>query len=464
MKRPAGRLLAFLLSLTLSTFATAQEDVAIAQQAAMLTEPAVHVELSLEEAIERALASNEEVLLAAADERLAAGRLAEVRSALRPDLGFDLDYTRNIEQPVFFLRQGGEVQEIQVGSDNEYDLALTLSQPLFDARLFSAARAAELARQAAAAGVSDRRTAVALVTRLAYYDVLLAAEQTEVQRQALAQAGDRLAQVEELFGAGTAAEFDVLTAEVEVENIRPDLIEAENSLRLGLERLKRIVGLPPAAELEVTSGFVEVAPEPSLDEALAAAFAHRDDLAALELAVAAQEQRVERERRSNLPRVDLSTEVRRQASTDQTLPDDLVQSSNAQVQVSVPFFQGGSRKARVAQEEAVLDAARLRLEQRVDDVRLEVQQSLLALRAARQSIDATRSNVHRAERALDIARVRFTNGLSTQLELSEAELAVTRARSNYAAARYAYSAAWAGLQAALGEAGRYDPSPTPEPE
>lgn len=413
----------------------------------------VEVELTLEEAIRRALETNETVLLAEAERRRSDGQTSEATAALWPDLSFDLDYTRNIEQPVFFLRQGGRVQEIQVGSDNEYDLALSLSQPLYDARLLPARRAAQRLQQAAAAGVVDSRTVVALVTRLTYYDVLLARADVEVQRQALAQADDRLSQVREFFSAGTAAEFDVLTAEVEVDNIRPDLIEAEGRLELSKERLKRVVGLPPSAALTATSDFTGLAPPPSLAAALETAYAHRADLRALEMEMAAQEERVAIEERSWFPQLDLVSEVRRQASTDDTIPDDLVQSSNAQLRLTFPFFQGGARRARVAQEEAILDSTRLRVRQLTEDIRVEVQQLLVSLRTARQAIDASQSNVHRAERALEIAQVRFSNGLSTQVELNDAELAVTRARSNYAASRYAYSVAWAELQAALGGAG-----------
>lgn len=413
----------------------------------------VRIDLTLDDAIRRALENNETVLLAEAEERRSAGLTEEATAALWPDLSFDVNYTRNIEQPVFFLNQGGQVQEIQVGSANEYDLSLSLSQPLYDARLLPAKRAAESLREAATAGVVHSRTAVALATRLAYYDVLLAKADVEVQQQALAQAEDRLSQVREFFSAGTAAEFDVLTAEVEVDNIRPDLIEAEGRLDLSVERLKRIVGLPAAAQVTVRSDFTTVTPTPSLAEALESAYAERADLRALELEMAAQEERVAIEQRSWMPQLDLVSEVRRQASTDDALPDDLVQSSNARLEVTVPFFQGGARKARVAQEQALLDSTRLRVQELSEDIRVEVQQVLVSLRTARQSIDASESNVHRAERALEIAQVRFSNGLSTQVELNDAELAVTRARSNYAAARYAYSVARARYEAALGGVG-----------
>ena len=406
--------------------------------------------LSLEDAVDRALSTHEAVLLAVAQADLAEAVLRQVRSAAMPRLDAEATYTRNLERPVFFLEQDGQVREIAVGSDNEHDAVLTLEQPLFDFRLPPALRAARLARAAAEAGIADSRTAVALLARQAYYEALLARELVGVRGRAIVQAEDRLRQVGDFFEAGTAAEFDVLTARVEVDNLRPALIEAENRLRLARERLKRIVGVPFATEIELTGDFAPPSPLPPLEAAVAEALERRGDLAAQRLAVEAQEQRVERDRRTAFPQLDLTAEYRGQASTEDVVPDELVPSSNAQIRVTVPIYGGGEREAVVAQQKALLDTERLLLRRLEDDARLEVQEALLALRAAEESLQATAATVERAERALDIARVRFANGLSTQLELDDAELAVTEARSNVAAARYDYSVARARLAAAMG--------------
>jgi len=84
-------------------------------------------------------------------------------------------------------------------------------------------------------------------------------------------------------------------------------------------------------------------------------------------------------------------------------------------------------------------------------VRLQVQQAYQAQQAALQRIEASQANVHRAEKALEIAETRFKNGLSTQVELNDAELAVTRARTNRAQALHDYGVARANLLAAVGE-------------
>ena len=84
-------------------------------------------------------------------------------------------------------------------------------------------------------------------------------------------------------------------------------------------------------------------------------------------------------------------------------------------------------------------------------LRLEVEQAYRTVRAAREWVVASRDTVARAEKALEIAQLRYRNGLSTQLELDDAELAVTEARTNLARSLHAYATAQAELQAATGE-------------
>lgn len=448
--------------------------------------------LSLAEAVERAVDRNEDVLIAEAEEAGTEGLVREVSAGALPELRAGGVYTRNVERPVFFLDSPEGLQRIEVGSDNEVDLSANLTQALWDPSLRPAIRAARLARGAASAGTERTRTAVALAARLAYFDALLARDLVRVQEQAQEQARTRLEQVRAFHDAGTAADFDLLTAEVELANLRPPLIEARNGLDLALNRLKRVVGLPLEREVELTDGFLspeggetasgeteaggdrtdgDETPQaeggaagdrgsaaggapvsPDLRVAWARASRGRSDLARQRFLVELREEDVEAERRSFLPTLDLTADYLRRASTDD-FPggDDFVDSLAAGLVVSVDLFDGGERRGRVAQARASLEQERQRLARLEEEVRLEVEQADLALRAARESVEASRGTVALAERALEIAQVRFKNGLSTQVELDDAELAVTEARTNLARALHAYSTARAALQAALGE-------------
>lgn len=409
--------------------------------------------LSVQQAVDRAVRFNEQVLISQAEKARTAGIVREVRAQSLPDVNATFGYTRNIQRPVLFFNSAQGVQQISIGSPNEYSFGVDVSQPLLDFSLGPARAAAKLSREATTADVERARTTVALQARTNYYDVLLNDQLALVQEKALQQARDRLDQVKQFYQAGTAAEFDLLTAQVEVDNIRPLLIAARNRLALSRNQLKRTLGLPLERHVALTDSFPEPADTIPLHAAIDTAMHKRADLASQELTVDLQQKGLQVEEHGDLPKLTLDASVLRRASSDQFLPGegDFTQSASAGITMKLPLFDGRARAGRVQQAKATVDREQFRLRALREDARLQVQQATQAVQAALEQIAASRSNVQRAERALQIAQARFRNGLSTQVELNDAELAVTQARTNAAQASYAYAVARAQLMASMGE-------------
>ncbi len=409
--------------------------------------------LGLEEAVHRATTVNEDVLIAREEKARSAGIVTETRADAFPQITADFGYTRNIQTPVLFIGSGDQTEQVRVGNPNEYSFGLSLSQTVLDFSLGPAREAARLSRSASDAQLEAARNDVALRTREAYYRVLLDQALVRVRRQALEQAERRLEQVRSFHEAGTGSEFDLLTARVEVENLRPDLIEARNQLELSRNRLKRTVGVPLERPLALTDSFPEPVPADAESAHVERALATRSDLEGQRVRVALQEENLNARERADLPTLELVAGLTRRASSDDLLPpeEDFVQTASAGLAFSVPIFDGNRQSGQVQQAKAARNREQYRLRQLRENVRLQVQQAYQAMEAARERIEATASTVDRAERALEIAQTRFQNGLSTQVELNDAELAVTQARTNHVRALHAYAVARARLTAATGE-------------
>lgn len=409
--------------------------------------------LSLVDAVARGVEANEDVLMARAEKARLEGSATEVRARSLPDLSLDIGYTRNVQTPVLFFNTEEGVEQVSIGSDNDYSLGLSFSQPLVDLSLGPARAAARLSRSASEAQVEAARVQVAMEVRMAYYSVLLDEALLRVQEQALEQAQVRLGQVEAFFEAGTGSEFDLLTAQVEVDNIRPEVIEARNRLELDRNRLKRVIGVSLDRHIELADTLGEPGAAPALEEAVAAAWRARSDLDGQRLRVRLQEENLSAESRSAFPTLSLQAGFQRRASSNDLLPPerDFSQSATAGLAFSLPLFDGRSRAGQVQQAEAELRREEFRLRRLRENVRLEVQQAHQSLESARERLAASRATVGRAERALEIAQTRFSNGLATQVEVNDAELAVTRSRTNAVEARYALNVAWARLRRAMGE-------------
>jgi outer membrane protein TolC len=439
--------------LTLAPVAGALRAQALPDTTPLAAPPGDTITLSVREAVDMAMNRNEQVLMARANAAEAAGIVKQVGADAYPQISADFGYTRNIQKPVIFFNGANGVQQITIGNDNQYSFGLTLSQTLLDFSLGPARSAARLSKDASADQVQAARTSVALAARTAYYDVLLSRALADVQEKALQQAQRRLAQVQDFYRAGTGSEFDLLTAQVEVDNLRPPLIEARNQYSLNRNQLKRTLGLPLDRTVVLTDSFPARSDTTSLQHYLELAQRARPDLKAQRVRVRLQDENLTAQQRSALPVLKLVAGLTRQASSSDLVPPgrDFAQSATAGLDFSVPLFDGRKRSGEVQQAAAQKEREQFHLRQLEEDVRLQVQQAYQAQQAALQRIEASQANVHRAEKALEIAETRFKNGLSTQVELNDAELAVTRARTNRAQALHDYGVARANLLAAVGE-------------
>ncbi len=203
----------------------------------------------------------------------------------------------------------------------------------------------------------------------------------------------------------------------------------------------------------LTDSFPTPSDSASLQRYMELAERARPDLKAQRVRVQLQEENLTAQKRSSLPVLKLIAGLTRQASSSELLPpgQDFAQSATAGLDFSVPLFDGRKRSGEVQQAAAQKEREQFHLRQLEENVRLQVQQAYQDLDAARQRIQASQANVQRAEKALQIAETRFKNGLSTQVELNNAELAVTQARTNRAQALHDYGVARANLLAAVGE-------------
>lgn len=415
--------------------------------------PPPAIRLSLREAEELALGNNERVLIAREEVERTRGQIREVRAQSLPSLDVTYRYARNIQLPVIFFNQDGEIQQIRIGSDNDNTIGVSVDQTLFSRALTEASRAAKTAQEVSLLALEDVGETLALDVRRAYYAVLLNDALAAVQEEALEQAEARLRQVARFVEVGTAAEFDRLTAEVEVENIRPLLIEARNQYALSLNELKRVVAIPLEQEIALTDTLTYAPIEMSLREAQERAAVARDDLRRQRATVRLQQQAIAVERAQSFPELSFNLDLTRRASSDEFVPltQNFSQSTTAAVELSVPVFDGRAAEGRIRQARAVLSQEELRLAALEQDVELQVQQAFQNVTAGSERTQAARATVARAERALEIAQTRFRSGLSTQLELNDAELALTQARTTLARALYDYNVARAELLRSVGE-------------
>jgi outer membrane protein TolC len=352
---------------------------------------------------------------------------------------------------------GALFQGLPFGRKNTYIATFSLTQPLYvGGKVGAALNVARHFRAAARNQLDEAESEVVLQVRGAYLTASLARRllQIAVESRRVAQA--HFAQVQAFFEAGTASEFDMLRARVDLENRDPVVIQAENGATLALLELKRLVNIPaeqPVALTTVVEPTVRDVNESRLKELVL----ERPVLSAAQEAVAMRQEAVKIARADRLPTVAFQGTMGFQGYPNNALPpgfDSWRKDWNVALTLSVPVFDGFRTRGMVDQARADLKGAELEESQLREALELQLEAALAEYRSVRAQIEARRETVVLAERALDLADARFASGLSTQLEVSDAALLLDQARVNEIQALYDYVRVLAQLERLSG--GRVD--------
>ncbi|HXF06792.1 MAG TPA: TolC family protein [Blastocatellia bacterium] len=410
--------------------------------------------LSLKQAMEIALApeGNARIQLAEALRRQAEARAHQARSALLPTVEATLgqqNLTRNLEALGirFTLPLPGFRLPSRVGPFTVVDARATLSQSFFDVssiERFQAARAGVTAAHAESESVRDQ--VAAQVARLYLAAVRADAEvKTAEANVALAEALLKLARDQKEAGTGTAIE--VTRAQVQLANERQRLLAAQTQRRQAHLELLRAIGLDLTLTLDLTDPLAYVPVETlTVEQALAVALQARADLKA-------QQHRQESARRAYravaLERLPSLVGYADYGSIG-TSAAHLIPTRTYGVALRLPVFDGGRRDARRAESFAQFQQEQIRTTDLRQQIELEIRVALDSLRSADEQVKVAQEGVALAERELEQARRRYQAGVTTSLELTDAQTRLERARHNYLSALYAYNLARIALAQAMG--------------
>jgi outer membrane protein TolC len=295
-----------------------------------------------------------------------------------------------------------------------------------------------------------------LEVQIAYYGVLLAAQQIGVQEASVELLTNELADTTRRFDAGTVPRFNVLRAEVELANARPKLIHARNNLRISRNILANLLGLNVPKETRqdiplLLSGKLEKVPlDVTLTDAIAQALERRTELGALRKVQALRKEDVANAKSGYLPSVQGFAGY--EAGSSIFTPDLTHELHGwlAGVQLSWDVFDGQRTKGKVKETTALFEKAGVELDDTGRRIELEVRTAHSKFVEADEILESQIKVVEQAEEALRLAQARAEAGAATQLDVLAAQRALTDARTTQIEALHEYVVARARLERAIG--------------
>jgi outer membrane protein TolC len=418
------------------------------------------ITLTLEDSIKLALEQNPFYLAEKAKEDQASYMVREAVSSFFPALNAQgmhiLDKkVMTIDMPSFV--PGMPPQKIKLDFTRNYQFSLSFSLPLSaGGRLVSGYKQANYNLMSTKEAIRQSMQETVFNVKKAFYGYLLAKKFVEVSEEAVSLADKHWKNVKSLYDVGMASKFDLLRSEVQVANLKPQLIRAKNGLSTVELGLKTLLGLDLKQPIEVKGELSYKEFEANVDAGVAQALANRPEMNQLKFQQQMAAEMLKMARGAYLPTLAIGGAYNYWGNRFKFTKDSWESYYSVNLVLDIPLFNGFVNSAKVGESKAVLRQLDYSRKGLSEMVKFEVQEAILSLQQAKESLLSQEKNVEQAQEAVRIADLNYGEGLATNLDVSFAQMALTQAKTNHSQALYDYALALAQLEKAVGASGDKD--------
>ena len=407
------------------------------------------VELNLEDAMQRAFNTNPAITIAGYERDSARASYNAARNSRWISIsgthstqrsGYD-DYHQVKNNITGILSLSKEI-------GNAHANSLTASMPIFTGgKLNGTIKQAKAGYLISEQGLQKAYNDMRSTVTNGYFDMLQADNMQKLGRESVDRLADHLKNVEAQYEVGVVAKVDVLRSQVELANAKQSLIKAENAYQIAEANLNKIVGLPMDTQLKLDNILVYTPYDNDMQYCLDYAAKHRPELEQAKQQVEAAKGALRVAISGHMPQVAATAS---QSWKDSNWPGDENGNWGVGVTVSMNIFDSGVTVSKIHGAEADLAKAHETYRDTVDAVNIDVRTNYLSMREAEKRIDTTKLSVSQAEEDYRIAQLRYMNGVGTNTDVLDAQVALTDAKTNYLQAMYDYNTCKTNLETAIG--------------
>ncbi|MDE7069053.1 MAG: TolC family protein [Alistipes sp.] len=417
--------------------------------------------LTLDEALRIALSENPTIRVADLEVERYDYVKRQTWGNLLPQLSLDGTYTRSIVKQEM-------AKGLSFGADNTLTATGTISLPLFAPTIYRTLKMNRRQAEAAVEAARASRIDLAAEVKKAFYNILLAEQSLEVLRESQATVQRTVDDTRVQYENGLASEYDLLTAEVQLSNLNPTILQTENSIALAKLMLKMYLSVPEEVEIEV-SGRLDDLRDRVLagGESFSTDLSDNSQLRSLDIQAEVLAMQLKTVNAGRMPTVAAfgnatitGNDMSRLSFGDMmggTAGTAPASSSfwwqhpiSAGIQVSIPIFSGLTKSSQARSIRNQIRQLDLQREYAREGVRVELEAAINNLMTARETMFAQERTVAQADKAYSISDTRYRAGAGTILELNSAQLAMTQAHLSFSQAIYDYLAAQAEYDRIVG--------------
>lgn len=420
------------------------------------------VQLTLDKAIEIALNDNPTIKVADLEIERYDYVYKQAASTLYPQIEASGQYA-------LAIRRQEMTQGFSFGGKNTFNVSGNVSLPLFVPSVYRQMKMTRTQMATAVESARANRIDLVAAVRSAYYNVLLAEQSLTVLQEAIATTQRVVDNTKDLYDNGLAAEYDYLTAQVQLSNLKPQALQAESAIEITKLQLKMYLSIPEDVDIEVSGTLDDFRTKVLLGEDYTMDISENTTLKTLDLQrelLEHQEKMIQTTRMPTIAafgsisyigqeRIDLSGLMGGGMGGATAAPAN--QSKfwwqypiSVGAQISIPIFSGLKKTNQLREVRNQMAQLELQRDYAEEGIRLQVQASVNTLLTARETMLANELTVEQAEKAYDISLTRYNAGAGTIIELNTAQLSLTQAQLSYSQSIYDYLSAYAEYEKTLG--------------
>jgi outer membrane protein TolC len=412
--------------------------------------------LNIEHAIKIALENNHDLKQIKLDKLKAAEQVRQTfGESVLPSVEGTATYSRAVKRPVFFIETPFFSGSVPSGTYNNLIAGIQIDQPIATGAMFLATKISEGYNELASLTEQYSEAELIMKVKDSYYTYLLAKEYIKLAELQIKRAEENLKNTKNMFSVGRVSEYDFIRSNVQYQNSIPVLSEAKNQLQLAANNFKILLGLDLKADMEI-SGELSFNKRESIPAESGVSKLSNSNLLI---------KRSEGERKLQ----ELSTsyqysqhypelrafgnwQMQSQENDDRSFTNwRYINSISVGINLRVPIFNGFSVDSRYQQAKIDYDKSVEALSKTKKELMKEFENTLASIKKEEEQISSYQSAVDETEKGYQIAQKRYSSGLSTQIEITDALVSVTQAKYNYINSVYVYNVLHARLDLLLGK-------------
>ena len=423
-----------------------------------LTRLTAQQRLTLEDAVHLASENNQELQARKLEVEKTQQQKVVARSLFLPYIGLSAQANHFFKRAPFF-GFGAEGDEDKIpygrfGGEDQLSAGISAVQPLYNPLALPSYTKARLSERESELALDREEVNTLSLVKQTYIQVLVLHERISLQNESIRRNKRVLQDARSLYLQGKALRVDTLRAYTAVKNLEPGLLRLNGAAETGILQLKSLIGLNTDADIVLVDSLFlpEAGVIPEEAEVYQAARDSNPEYKLLGLREQIDAQQIDIASSARWPQLSLVGQYQLQSHTNNFEYGNAYYPSVSFVgiQFSVPLFNGFSTNAKVREARLNKQQNALRSGLAFEQLRATVHQHVVDSHESLERLKTTAAVKETAQLSYDIIQYRYKNGISSRLELTDAELELTTAQSNYLEAVYDYLSSRIALAKLMG--------------